>query len=107
MFFKIGVFKNFRKFHKKTPVLESLFNKAAGLKACNFIKKRRQQSFLLVKCEIFKSTFFLKNTSVDCFCHYETPVQDRLYKKVTHHHIILQRLDIRYRDLTDNFEENR
>ena len=28
----------------KTPVLESLFNKLAGLKACNFIKKRLQHS---------------------------------------------------------------
>ena len=27
------------KFHRKTPVFESLSNKAASLKACNFIKK--------------------------------------------------------------------
>ena len=26
--------------HKKTPVLESLFNKVASLKACNFIQKK-------------------------------------------------------------------
>ena len=25
---------------RKTPVLESLFNKVAGLEACNFIQKR-------------------------------------------------------------------
>ena len=37
MFFKTGVLKNF-KFQWKTPVLENLFNKAAGLKAYNFIK---------------------------------------------------------------------
>ena len=37
------------KFHnisKKTPVLESLFNRVAGLKACSFIKK-------LLKCRCF------------------------------------------------------
>ena len=41
---KKGVLKNFanftRKFHRKTPALESLFNKVAGLEAYNFIKKR-------------------------------------------------------------------
>ena len=30
----------FHKFHRKTPVLESLFDKAAGLKTRKFIKKR-------------------------------------------------------------------
>ena len=34
--------KKFRKFYRKTPVLESLFNKAAGPKTCNFLKKRLQ-----------------------------------------------------------------
>ena len=34
------VFLKFRDFHRKRSVLESLFNKAAGLKACNFIIKR-------------------------------------------------------------------
>ena len=28
--------------HRNTPVLESLFNKVAGLSACNFVKKRLQ-----------------------------------------------------------------
>ena len=36
----------------KTPVLESLFNKAAGLKACNFNKKDSNTG---VSCEIFKN----------------------------------------------------
>ena len=35
------VLKRNSKFHGKTPVLESLFKKVTGLKACNFIKKRR------------------------------------------------------------------
>ena len=32
--------EKFHNIHKKTPVLDSLFNKAAVLKAYNFIKKR-------------------------------------------------------------------
>ena len=32
----------FRKFHRKIPVLESLFVKVAGPKDCNFIKTRLQ-----------------------------------------------------------------
>ena len=44
--------KNFRKFHRKAPVFESLFNKAADLRACNFTKKR------LRYCVIFKNILF-------------------------------------------------
>ena len=33
--------QTFRKFHWKTPILKSVFNKVAGLMACNFIKKKR------------------------------------------------------------------
>ena len=40
MFFKIGAHKNFAILTKKTPALETLFNKTSGLQACNFIKKR-------------------------------------------------------------------
>ena len=44
-----NVFQNrcsskFRNIHEKTPVLESLFNNAAGLEACNSTKRRLQQS---------------------------------------------------------------
>ena len=42
------VFVKFRKSHKKANVLESLFNKLAGLKDCSFIKKRLQQKSFLV-----------------------------------------------------------
>ena len=35
-------------FHRKTPVLESLFDKVAGPQSCNFIKKRLQHRFFLV-----------------------------------------------------------
>ena len=46
------------KFHRKTSVLESLFNKAAGLKACNSIKKRLQHSCFPVKLAKFLKTPF-------------------------------------------------
>ena len=34
VFYKKGCSKKFRNIHRKTPVLESLFNKVAKLKAC-------------------------------------------------------------------------
>ena len=43
------MFQKFRKLHRKTPVLESLFNKVAGLKTCNLIKKRFQRRCFLLK----------------------------------------------------------
>ena len=49
----------FHKFHRKTPVLESLFNKVAAPQACNFIKKR-----LLHRCFPVK---FVKFLGTPCF----------------------------------------
>ena len=51
----------FRKFHRKTPVLESLFNKLAGLKVCNIIKNWLQRRFFLVKFAKLLRTTILKN----------------------------------------------
>ena len=59
--YKKKVFLKFRNFHRKTLVLESLFNKAAGLKACNFIKKRLQHRCFPVNIAKFLRTFILKN----------------------------------------------
>ena len=42
MFCEKSCSQKFRNIHGKTPVFESLFNKVADLKACNFIKKRLQ-----------------------------------------------------------------
>ena len=39
---------------KKTPVLEFLINKVAGLQACNFIKKTPTQLFSVKYCEILR-----------------------------------------------------
>ena len=55
MFFKIRVLTKNYKFHRKTPVLKSLFNKLQAfrhvtlLKVCNFVKKRLQHSCFPVK----------------------------------------------------------
>ena len=42
MFFKIGFLKTFANLIEKKTVLESLFNKVAGLRVSNFVKKRLQ-----------------------------------------------------------------
>ena len=65
------VFRNrcsskFCNIHRKTtPVLESLFNKVAGLKASNFIKKRYLHVFSCEYCKILKNTFFNRTPPVD------------------------------------------
>ena len=43
----------------KTPVLESLLNKVAGLKACNVIKKRLQRRCFSVYFTKYLKTPFL------------------------------------------------
>ena len=40
MFLKIGVLKNFRNISRRTPVLETPFNKVTDMKVSNFIEKR-------------------------------------------------------------------
>ena len=45
----------------KTPVLESLFTKAADLQVCNFIKKRLQHKCFPVIIEKFLRIPTLKN----------------------------------------------
>ena len=55
---KLGALKNFIS-HKKTFLLESLFNKAAGLNICNSIKNRLRYSFFPVKLAKFLKTPFL------------------------------------------------
>ena len=61
MFSKISVLKIFCKFHSKITVLESLFNKVAGLEDCNFIKKILQHRRFPVKLAKFLRTFFTKH----------------------------------------------
>ena len=48
--------------HRKTPVLESLFNKVSGLKACIFIEKYTPtQLFSYEYYKIFKNNFFMEH----------------------------------------------
>ena len=51
----------------KTSVLESLFNKAAGLAVCNSIKKRLQHSYFPVKLAKFLKIPFLQRSFRGCF----------------------------------------
>ena len=53
--------QKFRKFHRKTPVWKSLFNKVVGLQACNFIKKTLQHRCFPVKLALFLRPPILKN----------------------------------------------
>ena len=48
-------------------MLKSLFNKIAGLKACNFIKKCIFHRCFSVNIAKFLRTAFFQNTSGDCF----------------------------------------
>ena len=55
--------RKLHRFNKKIPVLESLFDKATDLKACNFIKKKFQHRCFPVKCAKFVRTPFFYRTS--------------------------------------------
>ena len=50
--------KKFRNINRKKPTSESLFNKVAGLKAPNFIKKSLQHKFFPVNIAKFLRTLF-------------------------------------------------
>ena len=63
-FFRMA--QKFRKFCRRTPALEFLFNKVAGLKACNFFKKRLQHRCYLVKLAKYSRTLFSQNTFLQC-----------------------------------------
>ena len=47
------VFLKVHKFHRKTPVMESLINKAAGPQTCNLMKKILQHCCFPVKFATF------------------------------------------------------
>ena len=60
MFCKKRCSSKFCNIHRKTPVLESLFNKVEG-QACNFIEKRLQHRCFPVNIAKFLKTPILKN----------------------------------------------
>ena len=47
----------FRKTHRKTPVLESLFNKIADYRPATLLKENPTQVFSVEFCELFKNSF--------------------------------------------------
>ena len=53
---------------KSICVRESLFNKIAGLKVSNFVKKKLQHRFIPVNIARFLTTAFSQNTCRGCFC---------------------------------------
>ena len=57
-FSSIYVFWNICNIHRKTPVLESLFNKAAGLEACKSIKRKLQRRYFPVNITKLLRTAF-------------------------------------------------
>ena len=53
-------------FHRKTPVLESFFNKAAGLQACTLLKRDFNTDIFLRNLRNFKNIFFYKISKFLC-----------------------------------------
>ena len=72
-------YKKFRKFHRKTSMLESLFNKVPCLQVCNFIKKRLQHRCFPVKFAKFLRTPILKSICERLLC-----ISYVLHKYVSH-----------------------
>ena len=62
-------FKKIRKLPRKTPLLESLLTKVAGLQACGFIKKRLQYGYFPVKFASFLRTSILQNICEEFLSH--------------------------------------
>ena len=62
----------FRKFHWKTSMLESPFNKAAVLRACNLIKKRLQHGCFPMKFAKILNIYVEEHlrTAASKFIHY-------------------------------------
>ena len=52
---------DFCNIHREAPLLKSLFNKVAALKACNFIKKRLRYSCFSVNTAKFLKSFFIEH----------------------------------------------
>ena len=72
MFFEIGVLRVCN-IYRSTPLLESLFSKVASLETYKFVKKRLQHRCFPVIIANFARKFYLKNTTSDCFCTWNSP----------------------------------
>ena len=65
-------------------MLESLFNKAAGLQTCNFIKKRLQHRCFSMNIAKFLRTTILKNNSERLLLFYSI---FRIFRSVRSHKV--------------------
>ena len=74
------------------------------LEACNFINDSNTGVFMRNLKNFYENLFYRIPTVAASVTIKHLRL---LLKKVTHHHTILQRFNIRYRDLTDIFKETR
>ena len=65
IFFKIGILK-ISQYSQESTCVGSLYNKVAGVKACNFIKKKLQHRCFPVSIAKFLRTVFVYNASGGC-----------------------------------------
>ena len=104
---KKTVLKKSGNIHWKTPVLESLFNKAAGLQSCNFIKKRLQQMcFPKNICKIFKNVFFIEHLwwLLLEYCYWPTSIDPfTLSSPLGHHLSVLFMFNLHYLSTRSTF----
>ena len=70
MFCKNGVLKDFAKFTEKHPCRSLFFNKVAGLRPANVLKKRLQHMCFSVNFVKFLRTLFLKELLLSIFIEY-------------------------------------
>ena len=59
VFYRKSCSQKFRNIHRKAPVLESPFNRLAGFKTCNFLKKRLRHRCFNVNTVKFLRTLIL------------------------------------------------
>ena len=60
--FQNRCYQKFRNIHRKTSMLESVFNKVEGLKTCDFIKMRLQHTcFPVNTAKFLRTTFFTEH----------------------------------------------
>ena len=60
----MDVLNSLANFTGKTPLLKFFLIKRAGLRACNFIKKRLQHRFFLLNLQNFREQLFYRKDSV-------------------------------------------
>ena len=58
----------------ETPVLESLFSKAAGLQVCNFINRLQRRCFPVIIANFLRIPI-LRTSAKGCFCLFRRSVE--------------------------------